>query len=212
MARAGRAAPPPPKPVIDETLDEDMARARQLYERQNTATSDIAKMVNRSQTTIIEWVGKGAWQRNKTDAIETARAAILVKEEAQKATRIAVIERVNIEMQAKILVEHRSDIKAMREVQQQLWQELRHADNDPDTLGDRVNTFKKLADASKNVILLERQAFGIQGAIEDPTEPATQEGGLTQAESAMTSLLGKFASVLGKAQATPLATEVIDIK
>jgi hypothetical protein len=113
-------------------------------------------------------------------------------------------------MQAKVLVEHRSDIKAMRQVQQSLWQELKDMPRDEDTVHDRITTFKKLSEASKTVILLERQAFGIQGAIEDPTEPKT-DGGLTQAESAMTSLLGKFASVLGKAQSTPLATEVIDV-
>lgn len=212
MPRAGRAEqtrqPPPPPP--DPHLEDHKARARTLYERQNTSTADIAKLLGRPQLTIVGWVGTGRWERAHTQVAQTVRTALLVREAHERATRVAIVERVNIEMQAQALLEHRGEIKKMRSVQTALWTELQNQDKDPDTLMDRVTIFKRLSDASKTVILLERQALGIQGALEDPTQ--TTDTGLTQAEAAMSSLLGKFASVLGKAKDTPLATEVIDMR
>jgi hypothetical protein len=194
----------PPKLIRDG----DKEWARLQYEKFNMSTGDIAKIVNRTQTQVVAWASSGGWVRNKSDAQDKERIAILSANHAQRTLDKLIVERVNVEMQAKVLVSHRKDISGMRKVAAKLWKDLEtEADA---SLDERITMFKKLSDASKTVILLERQAHGIEGALIEPDQ-ATDNGALTPAESAMTSLLGKFASVISKAKETPLATEVIDV-
>ena len=61
-------------------------------------------------------------------------------------------------------------------------------------------------DIAKEVIQLERQAYGIQGAIEDTEKP--QESGVPES-AAMDAVLQRFAAVLGKSE-TSRPLEIIE--
>lgn len=142
---------------------------------------------------------------------ETAKA---VSVERERATR------VNAEMQARVLVTHRHDIGRAREITQRLWEQVQDIlDSQPalEALGqalrdenargqDRendayhavialpglVDMVKKLSDAQKTQFQLERQAFGIVGALEDPEVTVPTGVGTSDIDK----ILGKFDLVL----------------
>lgn len=129
-------------------------------------------------------------------------------------------ERVNAEMQALTLVTHRTDIKRARQITMRLFKELEEMlDNLPAleslgeilraeddkgrdkqndayrraiSLGDRVDINKKLSEALKVQLQLERQAFGIQGALEDPELSTESKVGASEIDT----ILGKFDLVM----------------
>ena len=68
---------------------------------------------------------------------------------------------------------------------------LRRTSVDP---ADKVKTLSKLTDSMKTLILLERQAFGIQGVFEDTEKPPPSPTEQQQVDAVMS----KFAAVLAK--------------
>jgi hypothetical protein len=146
--------------------------------------------------------------------------------------------RVNAEMQARTLVTHRADIQRARALTMRLFKELEDLmDNLPDLqdLGEllrsendrgqdrrnavyravidmpsRVDAVKKLSEAMKTQIQLERQAHGIVGALEDPETPQAPHVG----QSDMDKILGKFNLVLqAKTPVSgPTLGEVVDVQ
>ena len=150
------------------------------------STADIAKHLKITQTRVIEMAGKGQWQRNRSEVAKRENAALV---------RMQEIEKVSLVMQARVLSEHRSDIKSMRAVATNLWAELESQTEDEESLANRVKTFEKLVSSSKTLILLERQSHGIESAIQDPEAKFENR---TPAEDAMQALSNAFAAVLTK--------------
>ena len=131
-------------------------------------------------------------------------------------------ERVNAEMQALTLVAHRADIRRARALTMRLFQELEQMmDKLPElanlgellrseddkgrdrlndaymkvlSLPDRVDVNKKLSEALKVQLQLERQAFGIQGALEDPEVQLETRVGKSEIDT----ILDKFDLVMRK--------------
>jgi hypothetical protein len=120
--------------------------------------------------------------------------ALAEKEKAKITAR--EIERVNIQMQADVLVRHRTDIQKARSLCMKLFVDL--GDNTPEDLNESATILKKLADSMKTLILLERQAYGIQMALEDPEKPPEKP---TADSSATDKVMERFAAILGKVDA-----------
>jgi len=135
-------------------------------------------------------------------------------------TEKAEIVKVNAEMQYRMLSEHRDDLRKARTMTNRLMnemsemltfspelKELGEIMRSPDDRGhdkkndaynrvlefpNQVKAFKTLTDAMKNVILLERQAYGIATMIEDPENPVDNK----PADTVMDALLSRFELVL----------------
>jgi hypothetical protein len=143
-----------------------------------------------------------------------------------EAEKEAVV-KVNAEMQYRMLSDHRSDLGKARAISQRLMNEMtemitfsselkelgqimrceneRGQDRQNDAYQDvisfpgKVKAFKTLTDAMKNIILLERQAFGVATMIEDPENPVT-----APTETAIDTLLSRFELVLQEKSAPPI--------
>jgi phage terminase Nu1 subunit (DNA packaging protein) len=141
---------------------------------------------------------------------------------------------VNVQMQANMLHTHRQDIGMARTISMQLFQELQGMMTNQDLLADlgrrmrnendrgvdkendlyqyvigfngRVDSVKKLTDAMKNLLLLERQAYGVTTALNDPTTPQQVA---TPTEDAMDAILKRFDVVMTSKDSPPIA-EVIE--
>ena len=169
---------------------------------------------------VISRASRDGWTRGRKSAvvINTAELA-LAQAQLVQTTRERdreVIERVNIEMQARMLVKHRRDIGRAQVLSTKLLNELDQTpsvdEEGVSTLGFRVQTLQRLANSMKTFILLERQAYGVTTALEDPTEQ-TLEANNPDAK-ALDLLMSKFASALQKGKTplppTPMA-DVVDV-
>lgn len=145
----------------------------------------------------------------------------------QEAKELAV--RVNSEMQYQMLATHRTDIGKARDLSMKLFDELKtmmenapallslgaamrsEDDRGRDKQNDiyhaiigfagRVDALKKLSEVAKNLILLERQAYGVSSLLEDPEKPQAT----TPTEDAMADILDKFNVVMtAKTNVQPL--------
>ena len=142
-------------------------------------------------------------------------------------------ERVNAEMQATILVTHRADIRRARALTMRLFSELEQMmDELPElselgellrseddrgrdrlndayrkvlSLPDRVDVNKKLSEALKVQLQLERQAFGIQGALEDPEIQLETRVGTSEIDT----ILSKFDLVMKKKSDSPKSSQIL---
>lgn len=205
MATSERPAGPPP-PVKPPPQSRDWARVQ--YERNGMSTKDISIACQVTQTTIVSWVSKDGWVRNPQDVAQRERQALVLQDQSKREQNVALIERVNVEMQARVLSEHRTEISRLKKITSKLWKELDENVDEHDLM-DRTMMLQRLVGASKTVLQLDRQAHGIQGAIEDPTAPQSTSllaGSAT--DDAMAALLNKFASVLstGKSPTDPRTT------
>ena len=147
--------------------------------------------------------------------------------------------KVTAVMQSRILVSHREDIKQARRIATKLLSELEAVSSDtetfthlgellnaPDERGvDRLNrayrkvislpersaTLNALGAALKTVIMLERQAYGITGMLEDPEATRPPE----EVTKGLSEIMSKFDQVLALQAPAPepqaRATEVIDV-
>ena len=145
----------------------------------------------------------------------------------QQAHELAV--EVNTRMQAHMLATHRQDIGIARNLTMRLFGELDALMTNQDLLKDlgdelrqedrsgrdkkndtynyiigfegRVDALKKLSEASKNFILLERQAMGVGDQLVQPGAAATAP---TPTENAMDVILKKFDVVMTSKDAKPI--------
>jgi hypothetical protein len=218
---------PDKKLFVTAERDGDWAWARTQYETSDRTTYDIAKLVNRSQTAVVQRISREGWVRNKVpQAVEQSAQLLLADRQqqlAERTARLEMVERVNVEMQAKALQTHRKDIAQARGLCGKLFQELEYTmgslpalydlgeilraedERGRDKLNDaykrvlsmpeRTGTLKQLAETLKVLIALERQAYGISGALEDAEAPATS----AQALQGMDTVLAKFSMVLQRA-------------
>lgn len=178
------------------------------YETTDRPVADIGKIIGVSATQVISMASRNGWTRNKANLVAkmTAEMVIANRESLSeiRKQRMAVIERVNAEMQAEVLVGHRKDIQQARNLCNRMFGELANyggpsADDEetPISLLDRKSRIlSRLADSMKSLISLERQAYGIQGVFEDVEEANQQSSAPTAAQT--DAVLSKFAAVLAK--------------
>ena len=207
----------------DKQQDWEYARAQ--YEAGIKSVRVIADEIGVTPVTVYARSGNEGWVRN-TQALEQKKVEYKIALEAERAQELVIqrdkAERVNAEMQAIVLVKHRTDISRARTITMRLFKELEDMmDNLPElrslgeimrneddkgkdklndayqkilSLGDRTDITKKLSEALKVQLQLERQAFGIIGALEDPETPQVPQAGKSEIET----ILGKFDLVLQK--------------
>ena len=213
-------------PTTECTHQDDWPWAQCQYETTQATTRSLAQALGVSQTAIMARATKYGWQRNKHSHVVQATATLLAQQVAkQTATHqhhLQALEKVNVDMQARLLMDHRTDIARARRLCMRLVDELEQVmDNTPhrDELGElmraeddrgrdrlndayrkvlsmpeRVGTLRALADALKCFIGLQRQAFGITGVVDDPDQQNAQA---TAADtSGMDVILAKFSMVL----------------
>lgn len=183
--------------------DWDWAQAQ--YEGTDMPVQDIARAVGCSHTELVSRASRAGWTRNKGKLVAQMTAEMILanreRQAEKKLKEFEVIERVNAEMQARVLSTHRTDIKAARNICTRLFNDLQHeAEADLDT---RSRILARLSDSMKTLLLLERQAYGISGVFEDVDKPPATTATPTQADA----VLAKFAAVLAKNMG---AVEVVD--
>lgn len=221
---------------------QDWPYAKAQYEAGIKTIQLIAAEIGVGPTAVYARASNEGWTKNpeaRAQHIAELRVAADLEEgkkldiERERATR------VNAEMQARMLVQHRADIGRSRDITQRLWEKIQSMmDNevDLDDLGDimrsenergqgrqndlyrsiialpgMVDMVKKLSDAMKTQLQLERQAFGVSGVLEDPEVPDAPRAG----ESEISKILGKFDLVLkaksGQDGGRAVLGEVIDV-
>ena len=206
------------KAVFIPIRAKDWAYAQIQYETTDRPIKDIGIEIGVTDMAVIDRASRYRWTRGKDKEGINQAAQLILAERDEKKQRLEVIERVNVEMQAKVLSEHRKDISRARSITNTLFTELKTAlvtseDDEEDgiPLHAKAKILKSLTESLKNLVLLERQAFGISGAIEDPTDGKLTE--TTPADHALASALNKFASVLGrvKSEVDRPPTIIVDV-
>jgi len=177
--------------------EQDWDWAQVQYETTSRPIQDIATNIGVPATSIISRASRNGWTRDKGKLVAKMTAEMVianrVRESEQRQEKLAVIERVNAEMQARVLTEHRKDIQKARGLFVSFMGELERNEDEMDLEG-KVKTLSKLTDSMKTLILLERQAFGIQGVFEDTDRPPPSPTEQQQVDAVMS----KFAAVLAK--------------
>lgn len=224
---------------------QDWVYARAQYELGIKSVALIAREIGVSTSAVFSHAGNENWVRDREVlAKKEIEVKATLQQEASERLELEKVraERVNAEMQALTLVNHRADIRRARLITMKLFKELEEMmDNLPAlealgeilrveddkgrdkqndaymraiSLGDRVDINKKLSEALKVQLQLERQAFGIQGALEDPEVQDAPRVGASEIDK----ILGKFDLVMKKkgsvssgGTSSPLLGEVIDV-
>jgi len=220
----------------------DWVYARAQYEAGIKSAKCIADEIGVSTTSFFARSSNEGWTKNP-EARTQHLTELKVAQELADNERLLIerdkAERVNAEMQARILVEHRRDVRRARTLTQRLFDELEalmDQEENLDDLGfllrneneqgkDRLNDMYrkiidlpsradinlKLSSALKNQILLERQAFGIVGALEDPERPVDTAPG----QSDIDKILGKFDLVMKRksdsTSSSQILGEIVDV-
>ncbi len=239
-SRDPRSYPSARKALIPDK-QQDWVYAKAQYEAGIKSVPLIANEIGVGPTAVYAKASNEGWSRNpeaKAQHLAELKLAHELEEgkkleiEAQRATR------VNAEMQARMLMQHRADIGRARDITQRLWEKIQDIlDNEVNLehLGDMmrdenqrgqdrqndiyqsvialpglVDMVKKLSDAQKTQLQLERQAFGVVGALEDPEVPAATMVGSSEIEK----LMDKFNLVLTKKELVTGAImgDVVDIE
>jgi len=184
------------KAVFIPARENDWDWAQVQYETTDKPTTDIATEIGVTATSLIGRASRSGWTRNKGQLVARMTAEMVLANRERlaetKARDLEVIERVNTQMQAQVLSTHRTDIAAARKMCTKFFNELGHEEElDLDT---KSRVLSRLADSMKTLMLLERQAYGIQGVFEDTEKPAPT----APAQQATDAVLSKFAAVLAK--------------
>lgn len=220
----------------------DWVYARSQYEAGIKSAKLVSEEIGVSVTSFFARASNEGWTKNpeaRTQHLVELKVAQDLKDEARLVIERSKAERVNAEMQARILIEHRRDVRRARTLTQRLFSELEalmDQEENLDALGellrsedengkDRLNSMYrkiidlpsrvdinlKLSSALKNQVLLERQAFGIVGALEDPERPPDT----TPGQSDIDKILGKFDLVMRRKGTADAAVhtlgEVVDV-
>lgn len=185
------------KAVLIPARENDWDWAQVQYETTERSVTDIATNIGVPPTSLISRASRNGWTRDKGKLVAKMTAEMVianrVRESEHRQEKLAVIERVNVEMQARVLTEHRKDIQKARSMCVSFMGELEGNEDEMDLEG-KTKVLSKLADAMKTLILLERQAFGIQGVFEDTEKPPPSPTEQQQVDAVMS----KFAAVLAK--------------
>lgn len=195
-----------PKPMLIPAREGDWDWAQVQYESTDKPAATIAVEIGVTATSLIGRASREGWTRDKGKLVARMTAEMVLanrERQAEAKTReLEVIERVNAQMQAQVLSTHRTDIARARQACNGMWAELTANADDLD-LDARSNVLRRLADSMKVLMLLERQAYGIQGVFED----VEKQTDTTPAPSVTDAVLGKFAAVLAKRMG---AVEVVE--
>ena len=185
------------KAVLIPARENDWDWAQVQYETTERSVTDIATNIGVPPTSLISRASRNGWTRDKGKLVAKMTAEMVianrVRESEHRQEKLAVIERVNVEMQARVLTEHRKDIQKARSMCVSFMGEL-EGNEDALDLEGKTKVLSKLADAMKTLILLERQAFGIQSVFEDTEKPPPSPTEQQQVDAVMS----KFAAVLAK--------------
>lgn len=185
------------KAVLIPARENDWDWAQVQYETTDRSVTDIATNIGVPPTSLISRASRNGWTRDKGKLVAKMTAEMVianrVRESEHRQEKLAVIERVNVEMQARVLTEHRKDIQKARSMCVSFMGEL-EGNEDALDLEGKTKVLSKLADAMKTLILLERQAFGIQSVFEDTEKPPPSPTEQQQVDAVMS----KFAAVLAK--------------
>ena len=185
------------KAVLIPARENDWDWAQVQYETTERSVTDIATNIGVPPTSLISRASRNGWTRDKGKLVAKMTAEMVianrVRESEHRQEKLAVIERVNVEMQARVLTDHRKDIQKARSMCVSFMGEL-EGNEDALDLEGKTKVLSKLADAMKTLILLERQAFGIQGVFEDTEKPPPSPTEQQQVDAVMS----KFAAVLAK--------------
>lgn len=243
-SRDPRSYPSSRKALLPDK-QQDWIYAKAQYEAGLKSVPLIASEIGVGPTAIYARASTERWTKNP-EARAQHLAELKIAKDLEEGKKLELEEiratRVNAEMQARVLVQHRADVGRAREITQRLWEKVQDIlDNEPvlEALGDAlrdenargqdrqndvyraiialpglVDIVKKLSDAQKTQFQLERQAFGIVGALEDPETPTAPSA----SDSGIAKILGKFDLILkakstsgGSAHSPPVLGEVIDV-
>ena len=112
-------------------MDWDYAQVQ--YETTTLNLDEIGRLIGVSAAAIAGRASRFGWSRDRKSQLTAATAELeLAKIEDERKDREArreVIERVNIEMQARVLSTHRTGIKAARDVCTAMWTELKDTED-----------------------------------------------------------------------------------
>lgn len=225
-----------------QDLVRNFAHARIQYEAGLKSIPDIAEEIGVSPSTIIARASNEHWIRDPLAKAKIFTSTLIAREELARDKDLmeqARAERVNAEMQARVLVQHRIDIQRARTLTMRLFSELEDMTENLTlyerlsdivksegltsgktlrvfesvlNLEERVDINKKLTDALKSQLQLERQAFGILGALEDPEVPQTGHASGHEIEK----ILDKFDLVLqsksgSRQNSASVLGEIVDV-
>lgn len=214
---------------------DDWAWAQAAWEAGRLTPKIIAAEVGSSLGQLGARAQRGGWVRDPAAKLrlqEELRSQMAEKADVERSR----IDRITAQMQAKVLQSHRQDIKQARFLAQSLLAELAsismnleqfeelgeilRAEDDKGRdrlndvyqkiirLPDRTATLTNLVNALKTLIQLERQAYEIEGPLEDPEAtraPAEVTRGLDK-------IMDKFNEVLAlQAPQAPLPSEAVVI-
>jgi len=184
------------KAVFIPARHNDWDWAQVQYETTDKPVDRIAVEIGVTPTAVISRASTRGWTRDKGQLVARMTAEMVLANRERlaetKARDLEVIERVNTQMQAQVLSTHRKDISSARSMCNKFFTELGHEDElDLDT---KSKVLSRLADSMKTLMLLERQAYGIQGVFEDTEKPAPT----APEQQATDAVLSKFAAVLAK--------------
>lgn len=195
--------------VFQPGRERDYEWAQVQYETTDKSLGYIAAEIGVPAPQLASMASRRGWTR-ATGQRFNAHLAIAEQQLAhveQQRVRMEVIERVNVQMQSDVLARHRKDIATTRDACSALLLELTAGTPDEDIgLEAKSRVLSRLADTLKTLVLLERQAYGIQGVFEDIEKPPGPDAD-TAAAAAADVVLSKFASVLARNMG---AVEVID--
>lgn len=190
--------------------ENDWDWARHRYETSDLSCDQIGTEIGVSATSIVSKASRQGWTRNRREnSIERSAELVLAQKlsrEEEIRIRFEAVEKVNTAMQAELLQRHRHDINHAKAICLDLFNDLKEsrADVDPETrmgLMDTSMVMQRLANSMKTFILLERQAYGIAGVIEDPEVPRQQQ---TVPVAVLDSVMDKFAKVLQFSREKPI--------
>lgn len=215
-----------PSPLVNLVpRTDDWAWIQVQYETTGRSIQDIARQAKVQPTAIISRASQLGWTR-RAETTVVQKAAEIIAQSQEKArqelqAKTEIIERVNVEMQAKVLLEHRKDIQRARKLCMNLLGELEAIyDNLPElqsvgealrsenekgvdkmndayraiiSLPERSKSLKALGESMKTLIALERQAFGIKGVLEDAEDTQSDPADVV---AGMDLVLSKFATIL----------------
>lgn len=212
----------------------DWVLGKDLYEAGIMSLNQIARKLGCSDSAVSAQATRNCWIRDPhaRARVVAEREERLLKEERNRREELIII---SAAMQSRLIAGHRKDIASARAVvsglllevskittDQELFDNLGEFMSSPDDRGvDKLNKAYKrvislperaaclntLATALKTLIMLERQAYNIEGRLEDPEVPKATE----EVIQGLDKIMDKFNEVLAMQVPAPEPDLVIDV-